>query len=78
MLHNLESATSNDDRQAGVSVSDRSEELLLQLIYVLQREVQQCEWRDADSNLRHFGPFSRALKALQEIRQETSGVAGDI
>lgn len=42
------------------------EQLVGQLISVLEREEKQSEWRDADTNVRHFGPYSRALGALKE------------
>jgi len=42
------------------------EQLVGQLISVLEREEKQSEWRDADTNVRYFGPYSRALGALKE------------
>lgn len=44
----------------------RSEILLQRLIAVLEKEERGSEWIDADTNVRHFGPYSRALKALRE------------
>ncbi|KAK3695728.1 Zn(II)2Cys6 transcription factor [Podospora appendiculata] len=40
--------------------------LVAQLIGVLEREEKQSEWHDADTNVRYFGPYSRALRALKE------------
>ena len=37
------------------------------LMEVLEKEEKGSEWCDADTNVRCFGPFSRALKALREI-----------
>ncbi|KAK9775040.1 hypothetical protein SCAR479_08314 [Seiridium cardinale] len=36
------------------------------LIQVLEREQEKSEWTDSDTNVRHFGPYSRALLALKE------------
>jgi hypothetical protein len=36
------------------------------LIKVLEKEQQKSEWTDSDTNVRHFGPYSRALLALKE------------
>lgn len=49
----------------------RSEILLQRLIAVLEKEERESEWVDTDTNVRHFGPYSRALKALREIYHET-------
>jgi hypothetical protein len=40
--------------------------LVKRLIVVLDREEQQSVWEDTDTNVRYFGPYSRALKALRE------------
>ncbi|KAJ5441282.1 Transcription factor [Penicillium cf. griseofulvum] len=40
--------------------------LVNRLIVVLDREEQQSVWEDTDTNVRYFGPYSRALKALRE------------
>lgn len=44
----------------------RLEILLQRLIAVLEKEERESEWIDADTNVRHFGLYSRALKALRE------------
>ncbi|KGO57839.1 hypothetical protein PEX1_019770 [Penicillium expansum] len=44
----------------------RADVLVKRLIVVLEREEQQSVWEDTDTNLRYFGPYSRALKALRE------------
>ncbi|KAJ5822981.1 Transcription factor [Penicillium robsamsonii] len=44
----------------------RAEVLVKRLIVVLEREEQQSVWEDTDTNVRYFGPYSRALKALRE------------
>ncbi|KAK3337661.1 Zn(II)2Cys6 transcription factor [Cercophora scortea] len=44
----------------------RFELLVAQLIGVLEKEEKQSEWHDADTNVRYFGPYSRALRALKE------------
>lgn len=44
----------------------RIEIVLQRLIAVLEKEERESEWIDADTNVRHFGPYSRALKALRE------------
>ena len=44
----------------------RSEPLIIKLIGVLENEERESEWLDADTNVRHSGPHSRALRALKE------------
>ncbi|OQE14457.1 hypothetical protein PENFLA_c038G08655 [Penicillium flavigenum] len=44
----------------------RVDVLVNRLIVVLEREEQQSVWQDTDTNVRYFGPYSRALKALRE------------
>lgn len=44
----------------------RSEPLVRELIRVLEKEERESEWLDADTNVRHSGPHSRALRALKE------------
>ncbi|KAJ6149883.1 Transcription factor [Penicillium samsonianum] len=44
----------------------RADVLVNRLIDVLEREEQQSVWEDTDTNVRYFGPYSRALKALRE------------
>ncbi|KAL4934227.1 Zn(II)2Cys6 transcription factor [Aspergillus undulatus] len=41
--------------------------LAQRLLTVLESEARESEWYDADTNVRYFGPYSRALKALKEI-----------
>lgn len=50
--------------------SRNHEVLLQQLISVLEKEEKESEWIDADTNIRHFGPYSRALKALRRVYKE--------
>ncbi|KAL5358430.1 fungal-specific transcription factor domain-containing protein [Aspergillus floccosus] len=56
-----------DDRQK----PDRQmpDRLVQRLTAVLEKEEKDSEWCDADTNVRYFGPYSRALKALREICQ---------
>lgn len=35
------------------------------LTNVLEKEQEKSEWTDADTNVRHFGPYSRAMTALR-------------
>lgn len=51
---------------------NRAEIIFQRLIAVLEKEEKQSEWCDADTNVRYFGPYSRALKALREIYHETT------
>lgn len=46
--------------------NSRADVLVNRLILVLEREEQQSVWQDTDTNVRYFGPYSRALKALRE------------
>lgn len=48
------------------------EVLVQRLIAVLEKEEKDSEWCDADTNVRYFGPYSRALKALREIYREVA------
>ncbi|PLB39681.1 Zn(II)2Cys6 transcription factor [Aspergillus candidus] len=41
--------------------------LVRRLVTVLEKEEKESEWCDADTNVRYFGPYSRALKALREV-----------
>ncbi|KAJ5674207.1 Transcription factor [Penicillium macrosclerotiorum] len=43
-----------------------SAELVKRLVTVLGHEERMSSWQDADTNIRSFGPYSRALKALKE------------
>lgn len=49
------------------SLSPRAEGFLARLIGVLEKEEKSSEWCDADTNVRCFGTYSRALTALREI-----------
>ncbi|KAI3083226.1 transcriptional regulator family: Fungal Specific TF [Aspergillus niger] len=50
----------------------RKSDLLVQrLIAVLEKEEKDSEWCDDDTNVRYFGPYSRALKALREFCHST-------
>lgn len=51
--------------------TNRSEIIIQRLIVVLEKEERESEWVDTDTNVRHFGPYSRALKALREIYHDT-------
>ncbi|KAL4772547.1 fungal-specific transcription factor domain-containing protein [Aspergillus nidulans var. acristatus] len=44
-----------------------SNNLAHRLMKLLESEARASEWYDADTNVRYFGPYSRALKALKEI-----------
>jgi hypothetical protein len=50
----------------GTSGGTRVDDLIQRLISVLEKEEKLSEWCDADTNRRHYGPYSRALKALKE------------
>lgn len=64
-LHYLRPYINKRNGEAMASSND-SDALVGKLISVLQRESEQSQWRDIDGNIRHFGPFSRALNALDE------------
>ncbi|KAJ5825927.1 Zn(II)2Cys6 transcription factor [Penicillium riverlandense] len=54
--------------------------LVQRLISVLEREELQSAWEDSDTNVRHFGPYSRALKAFRWPSAENfvaSGIGTD-
>lgn len=42
------------------------EPLVQRLIWVLDDEAKKCEWYDADTNVRQYGPCSRVARALRE------------
>lgn len=49
----------------------RNHEVLLQrLVAVLEKEEKESEWIDTDTNIRYFGPYARALKALRRVYDE--------
>ncbi|PWY66302.1 Zn(II)2Cys6 transcription factor [Aspergillus eucalypticola CBS 122712] len=50
----------------------KSDLLLQRLIAVLEKEEKDSEWCDNDTNVRYFGPYSRALKALRETYHSAS------
>ncbi|RAK92954.1 Zn(II)2Cys6 transcription factor [Aspergillus costaricaensis CBS 115574] len=52
---------------APVDERRKSDLLVQRLIAVLEKEEKESEWCDDDTNVRYFGPYSRALKALREI-----------
>jgi hypothetical protein len=54
-------------RGAGWNSDPRVEGVVGRLIAVLEKEAKESEWCDADTNVRHFGPYSRELRALREI-----------
>lgn len=52
---------------AGLQGQQQDPEVLVRrLVDVLEKEEKKSEWCDADTNVRYFGPYSRALKALRE------------
>jgi hypothetical protein len=50
--------------------------LVGRLIGVLEKEERMSSWEDADANVRCFGPYSRALRALRESELGGFGVGG--
>ncbi|KAK4031515.1 fungal-specific transcription factor domain-containing protein [Parachaetomium inaequale] len=56
-----------ETRRGGRNSNPRAEASVRRLIAVLEKEAKESEWCDADTNVRHFGPYSRELKALREI-----------
>jgi hypothetical protein len=65
-VHNAVSCAITLNLVGGKVGSARVDDLIQQLTSVLEREEKLSEWRDADTNRRYFGPYSRALKALKE------------
>ncbi|KAJ6001542.1 hypothetical protein N7522_006769 [Penicillium canescens] len=51
--------------------------LARRLIAVLETEARESEWYDADTNVRYFGPYSRAVKALKEIYGDCIDIEAD-
>ena len=47
--------------------------LMGRLIAILEKEERMSSWEDADTNVRCFGPYSRALRALRD--SDTGGLA---
>ena len=45
---------------------EQFEPLVQRLIWVLEDEAKKCEWYDADTNVRQYGPCSRVARALRE------------
>ncbi|KAE8371564.1 fungal-specific transcription factor domain-containing protein [Aspergillus bertholletiae] len=70
-VHNAVSCAITLKGLATLPVEEKSPELLVRrLIAVLEKEEKDSEWCDADTNVRYFGPYSRALKALREIYRD--------
>ena len=46
--------------------SSRAQRIVKRLVSVLEREESLSSWEDSDTNVRSFGPFSRALRALRD------------
>ncbi|KAJ5992104.1 hypothetical protein N7451_007828 [Penicillium sp. IBT 35674x] len=44
-----------------------SELLIRKFVTILESEESLSSWVDSDTNLRHYGPYSRALRALKEF-----------
>lgn len=42
------------------------EPLVQRLVWILEDEARKCEWHDADTNVRQYGPCSRVARALRE------------
>ncbi|KAG2414290.1 hypothetical protein HFD88_003481 [Aspergillus terreus] len=72
-VHNAVSCAITLKSLSHVPVDDRQKPGLLvqRLTAVLEKEEKDSEWRDADTNVRYFGPYSRALKALREISRSS-------
>lgn len=72
-VHNAVSCAITLKSLSDMPVDDRQKpDLLVQrLTAVLEKEEKDSEWRDADTNVRYFGPYSRALKALREISRSS-------
>jgi hypothetical protein len=66
LVHNAVSCAITLNLVGGMIGSARVEDLVHRLMAVLEREEKLSEWHDADTNRRHFGPYSRALRALKE------------
>ncbi|KAL2845652.1 fungal-specific transcription factor domain-containing protein [Aspergillus pseudoustus] len=68
-VHNAVSCgiTLNNLSHVPLDGSQDSGALVQRLITVLEKEAAESEWRDTDLNVRHFGPYSRPLKAMKEI-----------
>ncbi|GAQ34973.1 Zn(II)2Cys6 transcription factor [Aspergillus niger] len=68
-VHNAVSCAITLKSLSHVPVDERrkSDLLVQRLIAVLEKEEKESEWCDDDTNVRYFGPYSRALKALREI-----------
>ncbi|PYI24398.1 hypothetical protein BO99DRAFT_374459 [Aspergillus violaceofuscus CBS 115571] len=57
----------------GVGKTGAADELVQRLVGMLQLEATGSEWCDEDTNRRHFGPYSRALRALLEVEGGREG-----
>ncbi|KAL4994250.1 fungal-specific transcription factor domain-containing protein [Aspergillus recurvatus] len=68
-VHNAVSCAITMHNLAYVAVDGLADSNFLahRLVTLLESEAKASEWYDADTNVRYFGPYSRALKALKEI-----------
>ncbi|KAK6212015.1 hypothetical protein LQW54_005543 [Pestalotiopsis sp. IQ-011] len=62
----LKALMSRPSRSPGPAWDANFEQCTQRLIRVLEREQEKSEWTDSDTNVRRFGPYSRALVALKE------------
>ncbi|KAL4982020.1 fungal-specific transcription factor domain-containing protein [Aspergillus falconensis] len=68
-VHNAVSCAITMHNLAYVAVDELPDSNILahRLVSLLESEARTSEWYDADKNVRYFGPYYRALKALKEI-----------
>ncbi|KAL4747058.1 hypothetical protein BDW72DRAFT_209901 [Aspergillus terricola var. indicus] len=68
-VHNAVSCAITMHNLAYVAVNGLADSNILahRLVKLLESEARASEWYDADTNVRYFGPYYRALKALKEI-----------
>ncbi|CEJ62499.1 hypothetical protein PMG11_10996 [Penicillium brasilianum] len=65
-VHNAVSCASTLRSLGATGTGGEYSALMRGLIRVLEREERMSEWEDADRNIRCFGPYSRALRALSD------------
>ncbi|KAF2743849.1 hypothetical protein M011DRAFT_508173 [Sporormia fimetaria CBS 119925] len=76
-VHNVVSCAIFLDMVATHVGREKVDDLVGRFMAVLEKEDKASEWHDADTNKRHYGPYSRALRALKETLGRSQEQNGD-
>ncbi|KAJ5722927.1 Transcription factor [Penicillium malachiteum] len=65
-VHNAVSCAFALQNLGATGSRSRANSVVSRLVVVLENEEVQATWQDLDTNVRYFGPYSRASKALKQ------------